>query len=67
MALGSLAAVVNDGLVRVATEDGLDVYQALFLRGWGMILVFVIAGWVRGRRFERRLVTRPLLVRVAAD
>ncbi len=67
MALGSLAAVVNDGLVRLATEDGLDVYQALFLRGWGMIVIFVIAGRVRGERFDRQFLTRPLLLRVAAE
>ena len=29
---GSLAYVINDGLVREATERGLDVYQSLFLR-----------------------------------
>lgn len=67
MALGSLAYVVNDGLVRVATEEGLDVYQALFLRGCGMILVFAAAGRIRGERLDRRRMTRPLVVRVAAE
>ena len=67
MALGSLAAVVNDGLVRVATEDGLDVYQALFLRGCGMVVIFVAAGRVRGQRLDRQFLTPPLLLRVAAE
>lgn len=47
MTLGSLAYVVNDGLVRVATEEGLDVYQALFLRGCAMVVLF--SAWVRTR------------------
>lgn len=67
MALGSFAAVINDGLVRVATEDGLDVYQALFLRGCGMIVIFVIAGRARRQRFDRQFLTRPLVLRVAAE
>ncbi len=67
MALGSFAAVVNDGLVRVATEDGLDVYQALFLRGCGMIVIFVIAGRARRQRFDGQFLTRPLVLRVAAE
>ncbi len=67
MTLGSLAAVVNDGLVRLATEDGLDVYQALFLRGCGMILILAAAGRARGERLTRQQLTSPLLVRVAAE
>lgn len=67
MALGSLAAVINDGLVRVAIEDGLDVYQALFLRGCGMIVILVAASRVRGERLDRRCLTRPLVLRVAAE
>jgi len=67
MALGSTAAVINDGLVRVATEDGLDVYQALFLRGCGMIVILIIAGRARRQRFDKRFLTRPLVVRGAAE
>jgi drug/metabolite transporter (DMT)-like permease len=67
MALGSLAAVINDGLVRVAIEDGLDVYQALFLRGCGTIVIFVAASRVRGERLDRGCLTRPLVLRVAAE
>lgn len=67
MAVGSLAAVVNDGLVRVATEEGVDVYQALFLRGCGMVVIFVAARRVRGERLDRRCLTRPLVLRVTAE
>ncbi len=67
MALGSLAYVVNDGLVRVATEEGLDVYQALFLRGCAMVVVFAIASRVRGERLDRRRLRRPLVIRIAAE
>ena len=67
MTLGSLLAVVNDGLVRLATEDGLDVYQALFLRGCGMMVIFATVGRLRGERFDRQFLTRPLLLRAAAE
>lgn len=67
MTLGSLAAVVNDGLVRVATEDGLDVYQALFLRGCGITVIFATAGRMRGQRLNRQILTPPLLLRVTAE
>ncbi len=58
--------LVLDG-VRVATEDGLDVYQALFLRACGMIVILAAASRVRGERFDRRCVTRPLVLRIAAE
>ncbi len=67
MTLGSLAAVINDGQVRIAIEDGLDVYQALFLRGCGMIVVLGVASRVRGERFDRLSLTRPLVLRVASE
>lgn len=67
MALGSLAYVVNDGLIRMGTEDGLDVYQALFLRGCGMVVILAIASRVRNEQLDRRHLTRPLLLRVAAE
>lgn len=67
MALGSLAYVVNDGLVRVGTENGLDVYQALFLRGCGMIVVLAVFSGVRGQTVDRRRLTRPLGLRIAAE
>ena len=67
MSVGSSAAVVNDGLVRVAVEDGLDVYQALFLRGSAMILILAVAGRVRDERLDHRRLSRPLVVRVGAE
>lgn len=45
MVIGSLGYVVNDALIRVATDEGLDVYQALCLRGIGMTVLF--AGFAR--------------------
>ena len=67
MALGSMAAVINDGLVRVAIEDGLDTYQALFLRGCGMIVILGAACRLRGERLDSRCASRPLVIRVAAE
>ena len=67
MVLGSLASVINDALVRVSTEHGLDVSQALFLRGSAMVLILAGAGAVRGERLERRHLSGPLLLRVAAE
>ena len=67
MVLGSLAYVVNDGLVRVATEEGLDVYQALFLRGCGMIVVLAVAGRIRNEHLDLASLSRPLVVRVGAE
>ena len=67
MALGSLAYVVNDGLVRLATEEGLNVYQALFFRGCAMIAIFAAAGRIRGDHLDLTSLTRPLVVRVGAE
>ncbi|MEM8924158.1 MAG: DMT family transporter [Actinomycetota bacterium] len=67
MTLGSLAYVVNDGLVRVATDEGLDVYQALFLRGCAMVAIFVVIGRIRGEGVGRASLSRPLVVRVVAE
>lgn len=67
MTAGSLAYVVNDGLVRLATEDGLDVYQALFLRGCAMIVVFLAWSTARRQHLTRRQLSRPLVVRVGAE
>lgn len=67
MTLGSLAAVANDGLVRVAIEEGLGVYQALFLRGCGMIIILLVASRFRDERLARRYLERPLILRVIAE
>ena len=67
MTLGTLAFVINDGLIRLATEQGLDVYQALFLRGCAMVVIFVALTKQRGEPIDRRLLSRPLLVRLACE
>jgi drug/metabolite transporter (DMT)-like permease len=67
MVIGSLGYVVNDALIRAATEDGLDVYQALCLRGIAMTVLFAGISRVRGERIAREQLTRPLLTRVAAE
>ncbi|MEM9134629.1 MAG: DMT family transporter [Actinomycetota bacterium] len=67
MTLGTLAYVINDGFIRLAAEEGLDVYQALFLRGCAMIAVFATLLRVRGERLDRRLLVRPLVLRVAGE
>lgn len=67
MVIGSLGYVTNDALIRVATDDGLDVYQALCLRNIAMTVLF--AGLMRARRepIARHRFTRPVLGRVAAE
>ena len=67
MVVGSLGYVTNDALVRAATEEGLDVYQALCLRGIAMAVIFAALIRGRGDRITRLRVTRPLATRVAAE
>ena len=67
MTLGSLAYVLNDAAIRLATEEGLGVYQALCLRGAAMALVFGVVGGVRGEQTKRPHFERPLIVRVIAE
>jgi len=67
MVIGSLGYVVNDALIRAATDEGLDVYQSLFLRAVAMSVVFAAAGAARGERLTRRQLRRPLVVRVGAE
>ena len=67
MTIGSLGYVVNDGLVRKATEHGIGVYQALFLRTSTMVVVLAFVAAARGERTTRRHLGRPLLTRVAAE
>lgn len=67
MTAGSLAYVVNDGLIRAATEAGLDIYQAVFLRGCVMVAIFVAAITVRRDRVPRTVLTGPLVARVFAE
>lgn len=67
MVIGSLGYVVNDALIRAATDEGLDVYQALFLRGLTMAVVFATIGTARKEHLTRRQLQAPLLVRVGAE
>ena len=67
MVVGSLGYVTNDALIREATEEGLDVYQALCLRGIAMSVLFAAATGVRKERIGRDQFTGPLIVRVAAE
>lgn len=67
MVIGSLGYVTNDALIREATEEGLDVYQALCLRGLAMSALFAAMTAGRRERIRRDRLTRPLVVRVAAE
>lgn len=67
MTLAALAIVVNDGLIRLATERGLDVYQALFLRGCCMVVIFAVVNGMRGEGMLPVPVSRPVAVRVTAE
>ncbi len=67
MVIGSLGYVTNDALIRVATAEGLDVYQALCLRGIGMTAVFAALLKVRGVVVTRSQLSRPVLGRVGAE
>ena len=64
---GSLAYVINDGLIRQATEEGLDVYQALFLRG--CLMVGLLAVWAHraGHRAADLRADPATRLRVAAE
>ena len=64
---GSLAYVVNDGLVREATERGLDVYQSLFLRGCLMIIVLAVWAHRAGYRVRDLRADAPARLRVSAE
>lgn len=67
MAIGSLAYVMNDAAVRLATDQGLGVYQVLALRGLAMVVLFAAVGRVRGE-LPRRVHLEPALwTRVAAE
>ena len=64
---GSLAYVVNDGLVREATERGLDVYQSLFLRRRLMIIVLAVWAHRAGHRVRDLRADAPARLRVSAE
>ena len=64
---GSLAYVINDGLVREATERGLDVYQSLFLCGCLMIVVLAVWAHRAGHRARDLRADAPARLRVGAE
>jgi drug/metabolite transporter (DMT)-like permease len=67
MVLGSLGYVINDGLVRKATESDIGVYQALFIRTSMMVVVLAAIAVFRGELTTRHHLRRPLVTRVAAE
>lgn len=67
MTLGSIGYVVNDALVRRATENGLGVYQVLCLRSIGLAGLFWVVGRSRGKQTRRDHIRRPLVLRVGAE
>lgn len=67
MTVGTLAYVINDGLIRQATEEGLDVYQSLFLRGCLMIVVFGAWAYRAGHRPRDLRADGPTRLRVGAE
>lgn len=67
MVIGSLGYVTNDALIRVATDEGLDVYQALCLRGIGMTVLFAALLKARGVAVTRSQFSRPVFGRVGAE
>lgn len=67
MTAGSLAYVINDALVRRATEQGLDVYQGLFLRGSLMVVVLAGLSLRAGHRVADLRTDAPTRLRVGAE
>lgn len=67
MVIGSLGYVVNDALIRSATDRGLDVYQALCLRSIAMTVVFAAVTRARRERITMEQVRGPLAARVGAE
>lgn len=67
MTVGTLAYVVNDALIRRSTEEGLDVYQSLFLRGCLMVVIFAGWAWRAGHRPSELRADGPTRRRVGAE
>ncbi len=68
MVVGSLGYVINDGLIRAATDAGLNVFQALFIRGIAMSTLFAAYGRARRQPLTRHhVLNRPVVTRVAAE
>ena len=67
MTLGSTGVVVNDGFVRRAADLGLNVYQVLFLRSLGIVVLLAAVARSRGEWTQRSHLTKPVLARVATE
>ena len=67
MTVGTLAYVVNDALIRRSTEEGLGVYQSLFLRGCLMVVIFGGWAWRAGHRPSDLRADGPTRRRVGAE
>jgi len=67
MTLGSLAYVLNDAAVRLASEQGIGVYQVVALRGAAMGVLFACVGTIRDELPKRQHLQRALLGRVVAE
>ena len=67
MTIGSLAYVLNDAAVRLASEQGMGVYQVIALRGLAMVTLFALAGSIRADRIQRQHMQPAVLGRVAAE
>ncbi len=67
MTIGSLAYVVNDGLVRLVSERGIGVYQVLFMRSVVLVIGLHAIGVATGSRTVRRHIQRNVLLRVGAE
>ena len=68
--MGAVGYVTNDACIRAATEEGLGVYQALFLRGVAISSVFIVAARVGGvsvrpSTLDRRVIQRALFEMVS--
>lgn len=68
--IGAVGYVTNDAFVRAATDEGLGVYQALFLRGVAISTVFAVVARaagvsVRPTTLDRRVILRALIEMVS--
>ncbi len=67
MTIGTIGYVLNDALVRRATDQGLGVYQSLFLRSVAISVLFAALVVARGEKISLSTVRGPVIVRMAAE
>lgn len=67
MAIGSIAYVLNDAAVRLASEQGLGIYQVIAMRGIAMAALFAGVGSVRGDLPTRQHLQPAVVGRVVAE